>query len=369
MRSRGGTQTFMRDLAQGLNALGHSVMAFTSDQTQRERLLENDIIPVTTDIQNLPSKPDIIHGQHHLEMMTALTALPGVPAIYHFHGATWKDCIVKHPRVYHYLTMSRTAKERMLVESNIPGADITVLLNPVNVVKFHTVRTLPARPVRALFYNSRHQEDSEVVTVIREAAKLCAIELDLIGFHFGKTAIKPEKLLPEYDIVFASGLSAIEAAACGCAVIVLGRTSCGEMVLPENYERIRQVNFSIASNSPPPSVEAVANELRKYSAQSCAEVTARLRREADLSITTTELVALYERVISQHRQTPVNMIAESLATSNYLRKIVPLIKMTDQMLDRNWASETRATTFDELSMRLELLKADIKKTSQQHLHD
>jgi hypothetical protein len=66
-------------------------------------------------------------------------------------------------------------------------------------------------------------------------------------------------------------------------------------------------------------------------------------------------------VIEKNRTQTPDMQAESLATSQYLRRIVPLIKTTDNMLGRNWASASRATSFDELSARVALLEKNLKK--------
>ena len=270
--------------------------------------------------------------------------------------------MVQHPRIYRHLVMSRTLAHRLVVESNIPPEDIEVFLNGVELTRFTQVRNLPERPKRALFFNSRHDADSETVCAIREATLRSGLELDCIGFPFKQLTNEPEKILPTYDIVFASGLSAIEALASGCAVIVLGRTSCGPMVHPENFDSLRETNFSIAANSPPPSVETIESELRRYSPASSALVTARLRDEADFSKSISRLVNIYQYAIEQHRTRPPDPRAESLATSRYLRHIVPLIKMTDNMLARNWSSASRASTFEELSARVALLEQELKKT-------
>jgi hypothetical protein len=361
LQERGGTESFVRCLARGLESLGHSVMAYSSDASQGERLLENDVMAVATDLENLPFQPDVIHAQHHLDAMTALTALPGVPAIYHSHGAVWRGCIVKHPRIYRYLAMSRTYAQRIAVESDIAPEDIDVFLNGVDLAHFRKVRKLPAQPTRALFYNSRHDAGSDTVSVIREATSKRGLELDCIGYPFGDLTAEPEKVLPNYDIVFASGVSAIEALASGCAVIVLGRTSCGELVQPENFQRYRETNFSIATNSPPAAAEKIEAELARYSPERCASVTAQLRDDADFSKLVTRLVQIYDRVIEQHRTRPPDLRAEILATSQYLRRIVPLIKTTDNLLGRNWSSASRATSFDELSARVALLEKELKK--------
>jgi glycosyltransferase involved in cell wall biosynthesis len=329
--AHGGAQSVARSLAHALRSLGHSVMVYSNEPARGEPALENPA-RVALDLENLPFRPDIIHGQHHLDAMTTLTALPGVPAIYHSHGAIWKDCVVKHPRIYRYLAVARTAAHRIAIESNISPGNIDVLLNSVDLSRFTEVRTLPAQARRVLFFNRHHHADSETVSAVREAVAKCGLELDCIGYYFGGLTDAPERVLPCYDIVFASGLSAIEALACGCAVIVLGRTSCGEMVQPENFDRFREVNFSLPNNSPPPAPAKIEAELSRYSPQACAAVTERLRDEADFGKSIAKLVGIYERVIEQHRSRPSDLRAESLAVSRYLRRIVPLVRKADEMV-------------------------------------
>ncbi len=360
LNNRGGATLFIRSLARGLQSLGHSVMAYSSDPGERERLLEHDTIPVTTDIASLPFPPDVIHAQHHLDAMTAITALPGVPAIYHCHGALWRDCVPKHPRIYRYLAMSRTLAERIAVESNIAPDEIEVVLNGVELARFGTVRELPERPLRALIYNKTHEEGDDTVTAIREAAGRCGVELDCIGRSFSKAIFDPEKVLPTYDVVFASGMSAIDALACGCAVIILGRTSCGAMVRMENFERFRQVNFSIAVNSAPPSTDAIERELRSFDAKDARLVTDYLRRVGDFSLVVENLVKAYELAIQQHENTETNLPAEIAATSQYLRRIVPLIKMTDDAQLSEGMTARRATQFIDLRVQLSRIEAGLK---------
>jgi Glycosyltransferase Family 4 len=358
---RGGVQTAVRTLARGLERLGHSVMAYGSDLNEGARLTQNDVIPVATDLEGLPCAPDIIHAQHHLDGMTALTALPGVPAVFHCHGATWRGTPFKHPRIYRYLTISRTMAARLSIESSIDPADIEVLLNSVELARFPSARALPTVPAKALVYHSRHTRDNATISSIRTAAERAGLTLDFTGFLFGTHTDAPEELLPNYDVVFASGLSALEALVCGCAVVVLGRSSCGSLVRPENFDQLRQVNLSLATNSAPSSADEIEQELRHYSAGQCAIVTERARQEADSAIYVQRLVSIYEEAIARHRAKPADPRGESVATSRYLRRLVPLIKMTDGVLGRHWSASDRPASFAELSARVALLEQQSKK--------
>lgn len=325
----GGSQSFVRDLGLALQRLGHNVVAFSTDPGKKLRLEAQIAIPSYDRLEDLPFHPDIIHGQHHLDAMAVIIGLPGVPAVYHCHGAVWRETAPLHPRIYHYLAMSRTLGERMMIEANIAPDHITAWLNTVDLKRFIHVRQPPLKPSKALFYNKIHADDSPTVQAIRAAAARLAIEVDYSGWKFAHAITQPEIELPKYDIVFASGKSAIDALACGCAVVVLGRTSCGAMVVPENYERLRQVNFSLPVNSPYPDPHRIEAELLRYDASAVANTAQRLRQDADLDHNIRSLVKIYDNVISTHQQTQQNLPAEMKATLNYLGKIVPLVQGTE----------------------------------------
>ena len=142
---RGGAEAFVRDLARALQRRGHRVMAYTSDPAAQPRLLENDPVPVATDLERLPLRPDVIHAQHHLDAMTALAALPGVPAIYHCHGAVWRECPPLHPRIHRYAAVTPTLAERLSVEYALAPERVRVVPNGVDLERF----AVPARPPRA----------------------------------------------------------------------------------------------------------------------------------------------------------------------------------------------------------------------------
>ncbi len=356
----GGAETFVQDLARGLQEQGHSVMAYTSDLANRPRMMEGDLVPITTDLSRLSFRPDIVHGQHHLDAMTAVGALPEVPALYHCHGANWLETQPVHPRIYKYLAVSRTLVERMRIESNLAESQVELILNSVNLDRFTTIRSLPERPKRALFYNKVHHPASPTVAAVKEAATRHGLELDFLGRLFGELTHRPEERLPLYDIVFASGRSAIDALASGCAVIVLGRNSCGPMVCASNYEHFRSVNFSVAANVLPASADAIAGQIGSYSAEMSASITRRLREDADSRRMVARLIEIYQEVMALHERAPSDWRREALAMSDYLRTLVPFFKGMDHLQQRKGIPFQKVHALQDLSSRLDTILRDFK---------
>jgi glycosyltransferase involved in cell wall biosynthesis len=349
---RGGAEAFVRDLARALQRRGHRVMAYTTDPAAQPRLLENDPIPVVTDLERLPLRPDVIHAQHHLDAMTALAALPGVPAIYHCHGAVWRECPPLHPRIHRYAAVTPTLAERLSVEYGLAPERVRVVPNGVDLERFAGIRRPAARPARVLFYSHRHLPGSPTFDAVREAAVTRGLAFDAVGRPFGTTTQSPETLLPGYDVVFASGLSALEALACGCAVVVLGRTSCGDLVRLDAFDAWRAANFTIPVNSPPPSAAAVGAALDGYDAADVAAVTALTRARCGFDAVADALVGLYEEAVAARRDAMPDATAEILALGRYLRGLAPLVKLTDAALAGQWASPTRASSLEELRAEL-----------------
>jgi hypothetical protein len=359
---RGGAESFIADLARGLQSRGHRVMAYSSDLGHLPRMMEQDGIPVTTDPQGLDFRPDIIHAQHHLDAMTALACLPGVPAVYHCHGAVWRETPPVHPRIRRYFAMSRTLKERMMIEGNLRDEQIDVVLNGVDLSKFRSVRAIPERPRRVLFYNGHHQPDSPTVAVARTAAESLGLEFQTLGWHFGKMTARPEEELARHDIVFASGRSAIDAIACGCAVMVLGRNTCAGMVTPDNLQRWREANFSAAANLPPAEAGELQAALAAFDARAVAEVTRCLRKEADSTRVVDQIIGIYGRVIDEAGNSPIDPAAELAAMGNYLRRLVPVVKFADQAQRESDFSINKTMALRDLKNHLHRFLAELEKS-------
>jgi len=325
----GGAERAARDLAVALSERGHRVAAFSAPIGTQARSVPDIGLPTVWSLADLPFRPDVIHAQHHLDAMTAIVGLPGVPAVYHCHGATFFDAVPVHPRILRYVAVSSTLAQRISVEAGIAEAAITVVLNAVDQRRFKTIRHPAAELARVALFGNQIAF-TPLAETISAAVRRRGLEVDFIGRSFGNEIGDPERVLPQYDLIFASGKSAMDAIACGCAVIIVGFQGCGELVEPHNFERLRSVNFTIPVNANWPAEQTIEAALSRYRPDTAREVTRRLWAEAGLDRLVDAFERLYDEVVGEYRKTPPRQLSERAATAAYLRNLASLTRTLDE---------------------------------------
>src|SRR6185295_17152958 len=94
-----GTDIYTRDLALALLRRGWLPIVYTTMDGVIGDELRHATIPVVRDLANVGAAPDVIHGHHYLETITALARFPGVPALFVCHDAfTWHSVPPPTPR-------------------------------------------------------------------------------------------------------------------------------------------------------------------------------------------------------------------------------------------------------------------------------
>ena len=110
---RAGSELYVRDLATALLDRGITPIAYSTQLGDVAEELRRATVPVIDDLDALATPPDLIHGQHHLETMTALLRFPGVPAIYFCHGwLPWEEMPPRFPRILRYIAVDHTCRDR-----------------------------------------------------------------------------------------------------------------------------------------------------------------------------------------------------------------------------------------------------------------
>ena len=326
LTGRSGTELYVSDVARRLLALGHKPMAWSTSIGGLSDELKAAGIPVVDNLAKLPFQPDIIHGQHHLDTMTALQCLPGVPAVYVCHGAQpWEERPPLFPRIYRYVAVDQACYERIVNECGIDAAKTSIVLNFVDLERFQPRPPLPAKPRRALIFSNLARRNRTFKT-IRDACAKNGISVEIVGVSAQNISHAPEKILPQYDLVFAKGRAALEAMAVGCSVIVWNTNGCGPMVTTGEFDRLRALNFGYRTCTEPVSAKYISAQIARYDAADAAAVTRKLRAQTDLRGSVDQIVRIYESVLAEHQQTASDPAAESRAAGLYWQRLVPLIK-------------------------------------------
>jgi hypothetical protein len=322
LRGRTGSELYVCELATNLLRRGHSPIVYSPQLGHTARELRDATVPVVDNLDAIGSVPDLIHGQHHVETMSALLRFPNTPAVFFCHGwLPWEETPPRHPRILRYVAVDDTCLDRLVAESGIPEERVSVILNSVDLEQFLPRAPLPARPARALVFSNGAKETTHLGAV-REACRRSGLTVDVIGEDAGNVATRPQELLGQYDIVFAKARCALEAMAVGSAVVLCDITGAGPMVTSSELDRLRRLNFGIRTLREKIDVEVLEKEIARYDPSDAATVSQRIRDTACRTAAVDQIVALYEQVITEFESSGArDHDAEARAEASYLRDL------------------------------------------------
>ncbi|MDB5431350.1 MAG: hypothetical protein JWP35_2466 [Caulobacter sp.] len=321
LSGRTGTEIVTRDLALGLLRAGHSPTIYTPSPGALAETLREAGVPVVSDIDAVEETPDVIHGHHNSATATAVARFPDTPALFVCHDLfAWHDTPPLLPSIRRHVAISEGFRRRLTAEG-VPQALTRVVLNGIDLDRFRPGPPPPARPARALAF----AKNAEHLAAVEAACARLDITLDVIGTAVGRIDAAPEQLLPGYDLVFASALSAIEAMACGRPVVVCDGRGLAGFVDMARYEGWRAENFGLAVLTQALTPDTVAAEIANYDTAAAARVSERLRAEAGLDPWAGHYLALYEEIIAQAAAQPSDRAAHDRAMARHLQAWGPRV--------------------------------------------
>jgi hypothetical protein len=338
LAGRAGTELYVRDVAVELLKRGHTPVAFSTLLGAVAEELRAATVPVVEHLDSLATPPDLIHGHHHLETMTALLHFPGVPAIYFCHGwLPWEELPPKFPRIVRYVAVDETCRDRLVHEHAIPEDRVRLILNFVDLKRFKPRGRLPEKPTRALVFSNNATENTNLPPV-RQACMAANVELDVIGRGVENPTERPEDVLPNYDLVFAKGRAALEALSVGAAVVLFDAAGVGPMVTTANMRKLRTLNFGIRTLQNPLDPDALIQQIARYNASDATQVSSWVRQNVGMDSAVDRLLEVYRDVLEEYQQCArSNAAAELRAASDYLRHWIPNLTLQHQARARHEA--------------------------------
>lgn len=334
-----GSEAVVELLADALKRTGHEPLIFAPALgPQAERMRARGHIVVDR-LANLPSRPDVMHLQHVTPALMALAAFPDVPAVFTSHSAVVEiEAPRPHPQITRFVAVDDFCRARAL-KRNIPPGRISVILNAVDMARFLPREPLPARPKTALMLTKTWEQQE----LVRKACARAGLALDELGPATGEVSDQLEKVLPRYDIVFATARMALEAAVVGSAVVVADGRGFAGMLRSDNLDAWRRLNFGIGLLTAPVTSAALDAAIAAYDAADAAKVCARLRATASSDDYAAAYLEIYAQAIAEG--TPQD--ASQAATADWLEDLLP------SAAPRAWLDVARETgLFDGLESLL-----------------
>ena len=293
---RTGTEVVTADLARTIKARGHEPIVYSPSLGVVAREIEAAGVSLVGNLSRLSVVPDVIHGHHHYETIQAIQRFPDVPALFVCHDVTaWHDEVPQHPNIRRFVAVGLNARKRLIRDWPQTRPRIEVIGNGVDMPRFLPRSPLPPTPRRALVF-SNDAGDHSHWEPIAEVCRQLGIEVDRVGLASGNQVGAPERLLPDYDLVFAKGRCALEAAAVGAAVVLCDIQGLGQMLTSRNVGRLRAWNFGMRTLNRPINPAWILEEIRRYDAVDAAQVRDFIRANASLSSAADRYLDVYRRI-------------------------------------------------------------------------
>jgi len=311
-----GSETVVELLADALGRAGHAPMIFAPTLgPQAERMQARGHIVVDR-LALLPERPDVLHLQHITPALMAMTAFPDVPAVFSCHSATLEvEAPRPHPQIRRYVAVDDLCRAQC-AKREIAVDRLSVILNAVDLQRFAARPALPPKPKTALMLTKTWEQQG----VVRAACARAGLTLDELGPATRATSDRIETVLPGYDIVFATARMALEAAAVGCAVVVVDGRGFAGMLRSESLDAWRRLNFGAGLLTAPVTAAALDAAIAAYDPADAAKVCGRIRAEASADDYAAAYVKLYGQAIDEG---VARDISHAAATALWLEDLLP----------------------------------------------
>ena len=299
---RTGTEIVVRDLDRGLRARGHTVCVYTP----RPGVLSDEIIAaggtVVTALDQVPFIPDVIHAHHNGPATEAALQFPSTALVFVCHSRHfWLDLARGVPSVRKYVAVDLNCYERLVAEG-IAAESIDVITNAADVSRFvlRSEASTPLSSRKAAIFSNNAKPGSFVKSVRRACADV-GFTLDVLGAGAGASIDNPERILAEYDVVFAKARCAIEAMVAGCAVLATDEAGYGGPVTFDNVDWMLDWNVGDRCLQQLHDSVRIADDLRRIDEDDVRRVSQRVRERCDLNSALDEYERVYKLAIDAER--------------------------------------------------------------------
>lgn len=355
MHTRSGSAVSTLEHARALAKRGNDVRVFSPILGSVSDELAKAGIPCVADIQALDWEPQIIHGHHHVPTIQALLCYPNAPAVFVCRDPNaWHDTAPIHPRILRYVGVDRWCLDRLFREVANPEC-VTMIRHGLDLDQIPERSRLPDRPRRALVFSNLASEGGWAGE-IQIACARAGILTDVVGLVNGNPVEHAADTVSQYDIVFARGRSAAEAAAAGAFVVACGETGLGPAVTSGNIEGCWEGNFGHGLLTDQLTGANISRRIALYEPAEAALTQAYVRAAARMDLAIERWNRLYRQAIESHIRPDLD--GERRA---YLRALEVAVAAERQVARTRWALERQV---ERLERQVGALERDVAKSGE-----
>jgi glycosyltransferase involved in cell wall biosynthesis len=263
-----GSDTYLYALGTELMNRGHEVSIYSPNVSyvlQGRRFEEAgfkvfDSLETPLDVLLKDKEFDVIHGQHNQPVSEATKLFPKLPVIFVSHGVIPEpEKPPKNAFISKYIGVSEEVVEFQF--KDIPEDKKTVIRNPIDLDRFNYSPKKQEGRLKVLI-SSNYFHNAWTAKEVWEMAKNLNADIFVIGTN-GHLSFKPEKLIKDCDVGIGVGRSILEIMAMGKPAIVGDYAGYDGVITPENYDLIKQHNFSSRTNKEIWNGERLTEEIKK----------------------------------------------------------------------------------------------------------
>jgi len=317
-----GGEVNVRDWALGLRGRGHSVLIYTPIPGRLAEDIRVAGVPVVRDPSLLGDVPDIMFGSGINEALAVITRFPQVPVVQITQQwDSWAAFPCPLPQVMFQVAVSTFLADMLVNEFGLDRRRVKVVHNAVDMARIRPRQVpLPDKPERAIVFA---KSDTAYLSNIRKVCAERGIELEVAGPGVGRIISEPLAVMAGCDLVIGTGRTAIEGAVAGAAVLVADHRGLAGMLLTENIDRLRALNFGLGLLKQPVDVETLRSEMDKYDRADVAAVSTAMRQAASLERQLDVWEAIFAEAIEQFRRAPPSDDEWQKPLSAYLASHLP----------------------------------------------